>query len=357
MESRISRGGITRSGGELPSRDDELVGELHELAGEAGGFALALARVARALGAERFHLRVVSEDGAVVDEVVDGERALIEEHLLVELGGVRALAHPDATAQDRRFLMAATFVVGATCTATLVFARSSCRSPFAESERFLLWRLLPHLAIAHRYAHRIRAAESDARALRAALDALPSAVAIVDSALRVTSANDLAEELLAESDPLGVRDGKLVAPRSAASALASGVEGVLDGVRSGEPRPTRTVTVARKADAPLAIVLAPLGVGPRRRSSRLLAIFHDPSRVVQVDPRRIASLHGLTTVEAELAAALVEGLTVTEFAGRRGCTEQTARTHLKRVLEKTGTSRQTDLVRVLLADLAVHSVR
>jgi len=65
----------------------------------------------------------------------------------------------------------------------------------------------------------------------------------------------------------------------------------------------------------------------------------------------------LTPTEAELAAALAEGRTLAEFAEARGCSEQTGRTHLKRILEKTGTSRQADLVRVLLTGAAMHQVR
>ncbi|WP_434385964.1 LuxR C-terminal-related transcriptional regulator [Melittangium boletus] len=93
------------------------------------------------------------------------------------------------------------------------------------------------------------------------------------------------------------------------------------------------------------------------RRARVLAVFHDPDTVLRLDPGLIARLHGLTPTEALLAASLAQGLSLAEFAATRGCTEQTARTHLKRVLDKMGVRRQSELVRVLLGSAALHLAR
>lgn len=315
---------------------DEVIRELHEHASEPDGFEHGLAAVAVALRAARLHVRVESATGVTVDERVHG-------------GG------PAAHGKSFTIMRSYELAPGAE-RAVLTLVRGSDHGDFDEEEHAMLRRLAPHVAIAWQTARRSCVAQSDAKALRAALDSLPNAVAIVDRDLRVTSANDLAEELLDGRDRVRLHEGKLVG-RGTEGALATGIEDVLRDVRSGHAQPMRTVAVARDGDDPLSIVLTPLGAGPKRRASRLLVIFANPSRSVQVDPDRVAALHGLTKVEADLAAALVEGLTVTEFADRRGCAEQTARTHLKRVLEKTRTNRQTDLVRLLLADMAHHQSR
>ena len=53
-------------------------------------------------------------------------------------------------------------------------------------------------------------------------------------------------------------------------------------------------------------------------------------------------LRGATTVEENTKAAIVA-----EAAAARGVTVNTARSHLRAILAKTNTSRQTELIRLL----------
>lgn len=69
---------------------------------------------------------------------------------------------------------------------------------------------------------------------------------------------------------------------------------------------------------------------------------------------RVIRLRDLLHAMCSKLDDLAEGRTLAEFAEVRGCSEQTARTHLKRILDKTQTKRQADLVRVLLSGAALH---
>ncbi len=68
--------------------------------------------------------------------------------------------------------------------------------------------------------------------------------------------------------------------------------------------------------------------------------------------RRLNVLFGLSRREAMLASLIVQGLTVAEAAGDLGISEQTARTYLRQVFEKTGVTRQAELIRKLQASIA-----
>jgi DNA-binding CsgD family transcriptional regulator len=120
------------------------------------------------------------------------------------------------------------------------------------------------------------------------------------------------------------------------------------------------VKLARPGRPPLWLLLYPLrarsSLRQSSRGARVLAVFHDSEARVRLEPRLLVQLHGLTPTEAALASALAEGRTLSEFARARGCSEQTARTHLKHVLDKTGTRRQAELVRNLLASATLHSL-
>jgi len=67
----------------------------------------------------------------------------------------------------------------------------------------------------------------------------------------------------------------------------------------------------------------------------------------------IAALFDLSPSEANLAALLTEGFTLAEAARETGLTESTVRSYSKRIFEKLGVGRQTDLVRLILRSVAM----
>ena len=58
-------------------------------------------------------------------------------------------------------------------------------------------------------------------------------------------------------------------------------------------------------------------------------------------------LFGLTPMEGNLLLALGEGQTLKQYSEDHHVTYNTARTHLRSVFAKTGTSKQSDLVRLV----------
>ena len=63
-------------------------------------------------------------------------------------------------------------------------------------------------------------------------------------------------------------------------------------------------------------------------------------------------LYRLTTAEANLAVQLMAGCTEEEAAQRLNVTRNTARCQIRAVFAKTGVTRQTELLRVLLSGVA-----
>ena len=62
-----------------------------------------------------------------------------------------------------------------------------------------------------------------------------------------------------------------------------------------------------------------------------------------------AELYGLTRSELRVLIAMVPGLSVKEAAEVLGIGENTAKTHLQHIHSKTGTSKQTALMRLLMS--------
>ena len=101
---------------------------------------------------------------------------------------------------------------------------------------------------------------------------------------------------------------------------------------------------------PLTVLIAPVHdrtQEPGRDDPAALVFIGDPERPVQMDPRRLTRLYGLSRAEARVAALVGQGKRLDEAAAALGLTYETVRKHLKQIFAKTATDRQAELVRVL----------
>lgn len=107
----------------------------------------------------------------------------------------------------------------------------------------------------------------------------------------------------------------------------------------------------REMQQPLHVTVLPV---PESRWSMVaipsaLVFVCDPTARPKSRAAFMKMMYGLTPAESRLADLLLQGLEVREIADRLGITIETARFHLKRVLAKTGTRRQTELMRLMLS--------
>lgn len=109
---------------------------------------------------------------------------------------------------------------------------------------------------------------------------------------------------------------------------------------------------------PYHVLLAPVPARPREqvfgfaRHVTAVMVISDPDQAPEPAAATLARLFGLTPALGRLAAALAAGRTLAEYAEEAAITEGTARWHLKELFARTGTSRQAELVRMLLSGVA-----
>ena len=75
----------------------------------------------------------------------------------------------------------------------------------------------------------------------------------------------------------------------------------------------------------------------------------DPDKLPRVLPEIIGPLFDLTSSESRLAAEIASGATLDMAAENLGLTVSTVRTYLKQIFSKTDTSRQAELVRLIMS--------
>jgi DNA-binding CsgD family transcriptional regulator len=105
-----------------------------------------------------------------------------------------------------------------------------------------------------------------------------------------------------------------------------------------------------------------IAVGPVDERDRPLGMMGPLAMVLVTDPERsrgpteegLRALFELTTAEAKLAAALCAGTTLASYAFEANLSLNTVKTHLKRIFDKTGETRQSDLVRRFCTNVALQ---
>jgi len=232
--------------------------------------------------------------------------------------------------------------------------RRQAAGPFEPAHLRYLEALLPHLRNGLDIAATTGAAEARSACLEELLELLPMGLFLVDGEMRVVLSNRFARRLAATRDGLVIRDGRL---RALDPAEDGRLEQIIKGVAKTAPghgpvaksaiglgRPERPhslhvlgLAVSRAAGDPFATV-----------DSTVAILVGDPDTELSASEGVIGALYGLTNAESRLVGALVSGLRVRELAESFGISEQTIRTQLKRVLQKTGAGRQSELVRFLL---------
>ena len=223
---------------------------------------------------------------------------------------------------------------------------------YGEDDLRLFGLLSPHICRAFKISDALDLKTVTSKVLQATLDALSTGVYLVDRESRVVYMNPAAEKQVRSGGAIRLVDNRLAASRTEAQEtlrreIANAVsEEAL--VQSGG----YSVALAHEGKGLVATIL-PLDRGQRRNVSgpfaAAAAVFvQDPQNVAPLPGEAFAKLYGLTAGELRVLLAIAPGLTVKEAADMLGIQETTSKTHLQRVFEKTGTSKQSELIRLLM---------
>ncbi|HET8585388.1 MAG TPA: hypothetical protein VFM89_06590 [Casimicrobiaceae bacterium] len=272
--------------------------------------------------------------------------------------------------------------IGQLCTAVVFGAQSTGAPPtrcsafrsiddakFSERERERMRVLVPHLSRALGVMFRLRGAESAVASSLAALDRLAQGVLLLDERGHAVFTNRSAERMLNGGNALVLRSAhlrgesrRIVAHEAAVQTrIDAAIRECLDDRALVVRHFSRGVAVrGPSGDACLTLQFAAL---PRAneydadgRRARVIVFLNDPNEPAGLDSTTLSRLYRLTPAESRLAIAIGVGETLAEAARRHRIAMPTARTQLAAIFQKTGTTRQAELVR-LLASLASNHPR
>ena len=227
--------------------------------------------------------------------------------------------------------------------------RGEDQEPFGTREKQELEFLLAHITLSMDSLWRWQEADDLAHALLGLTDHDANPVILVTAAGEPIYRNAVADQLLARNDGLRMDGARLVATSGADQRLLrETIAQMAQGAPGAAPAP-RVVSLARTPPAPpvIAVVRAAGHVFAReagaRRGLAMVTIrggsvVHDPASCA------FAQQFELTAAQAKVSALVFGGQPLPSIAQSLRVSENTVRSHLKQIFQKTNTHGQMDLV-------------
>jgi DNA-binding CsgD family transcriptional regulator len=252
--------------------------------------------------------------------------------------------------RDWHYGMAGVFWVTETSRSVIALLRGKAEGPCKEPDLSLLRMLVPHLRRAAQLHGELTSLRSQRSAFTDHLDRYPQAFILADAQARVLFANAAAKKIASSRDGLRIEAGRLMALSSRENAP---LHKAIREIAAAPDSPRKRLAVTRSSQAlPYQLLLMPIQssravpLGVSQPAVAILII--DSETTSSPDVAMLRDLFALTAGEARVVAKLVQGRIVEEVAADLDISVLTARTHIRRVLSKTATNRQGELIALVL---------
>lgn len=248
-------------------------------------------------------------------------------------------------------MIGAVFPVGDDTVGVVGIHRPDRSRAYQALDRSRLTQFLPHLQRAFRLHQKLASTQRSAAAAFDALEQDHSAIVIVDAHMSILFASYLAERMLAQSKEFIVAHGKMAIRQPDASArFALLVKGCVQTASGSVNSSGGAIAIQRGERLPLTLSVAPLH--PKATGQPAALIFIRDPEGLTTSAETLRQLFGLTRTEAVVAEALAKGHSLVEIAQGLSIGMGTVRSHLKKILSKTNTRKQAELVALLLRSAA-----
>ena len=226
--------------------------------------------------------------------------------------------------------------------------------PFSREDAAFIRRFVPHIQRAARLGHMLDLTRHQTASAEQALESMAVGVILLDEQGGILHTNSKADSLLRNRCGLTSLRGRLATTSSAdAGPLRDLLAAAGSRAEPGAPPVPETLLLTPGPDEPQLLVVAsptppsrPGFRGPWPQATVALFVSNLADAGL-LNHEILMSLWDLTPSEARLAGALSQGHDLASLSEQWGTSRETLRTHLKRVLGKTGTSRQAELIRLL----------
>ena len=235
---------------------------------------------------------------------------------------------------------------------------AACRTqeegPFGECEKAVLRPLMSHLRRAALLHGELGSLRRQLAIFTGHIEQYPYAFLIADAQRRVIYANSAAREIASTRDAISIEGGRFIAVSRSLDAVLSQAVTKIATAPGGPPRRLEIPGDSGSSYRLLLLPVAGSDVTPLGVSIPAVGILIASDSLVEPDGAVLRELFALTPTETRIATALVLGQSTEEIARRLNTSLQTVRTHIKRILSKTSTTRQGQLISLVLRNIPLR---
>jgi len=252
--------------------------------------------------------------------------------------------------RDIDFGFGGVFLRVGTGSSGITVARGKEPGPCGEREISILRSLMPHLRRAAILHGELASMRARLATFTGHLDRYPHPFLLTDADSRVLYANVAAREITALRDGLTIEAGRIaIMTPTQHGALRKAV----GEISRDQGLPLRRLEVARPSKKhPYRVLVMnvpnsgalPLGIA--QPAAAVLVVDSESGQ--EPDPAILRELFSLTPAEARVTGRLVLGHSVEEIAQETGVSIETVRSQVRSVLSKTATTRQGELISLVL---------
>lgn len=259
--------------------------------------------------------------------------------------------------QGYKYFLSANLINNADMFSVFSIQRPMGQSHASETEIELMRRLTPHLSQAMKIHMRMAIQNAEHQTRDLLVGHSTTGVVFLDVTGSVLMLNPAAEEMVSEPhNGLDVRDGKIMLDTADNATRADRLIADAIGTAAGTSfKPAGAITIRRATGLPLTIIAVPLpharggvdGLPTPLTGPAVALLICDPNRTQGLPDTLLRKIFGLTPAESRVAQALAAGQTPGEYADTAGVGIRTVRTHISRLLAKTGARNRVELMRIL----------
>jgi len=236
--------------------------------------------------------------------------------------------------------------------ANIAVLRPVRAAAFEDADLDLLRFLLPHIRRAFRLHFQMANLHKRSQNMQSAVDLLPNGMILLDDNGKILFMNRAAAQLVSKNDGLlATRAGLTAEQHGESSSLSHMIKQAVatsngKGVAAGG-----TLLISRRTRRPLQVLISPIRPSMVQLSQGIgvVVFINDPCRTQRPADTLLRTLYGLTRAECRVALLLSDGRAPREIADTIGVTENTIRSQIKSIYNKTGVKRQSELIRLLLS--------
>ena len=234
------------------------------------------------------------------------------------------------------------------------FSRSEKMSNFGKNEQRAIKIIMPHLRRAFQVYMKVSEIQRDNQLLIECLGKISQGIIVVNKAGKIVFINEYANRIIARKDGLQInRYGMLLANATRETRkLQNLLQSVFENNAALKGKFGGITNISRASGTrPLSLLIAPFSQQNQNGfNSEIFALIfvNDPEQKIESVEPVLREIYGLTPAEAKIAAILAQGNSLKDVCETLRITQNTGRTHLKRIFSKTETNRQGELVKLIL---------